>query len=67
MLSKLISILEEEAKNEKIVKIDKLFGKMTLDIICEVAFSFEMNALDNSELSEELEQAIKLFFEVIFF
>ena len=63
-VSKMSSILEIEAKSENIVKVDKLFGKMTIDIICGVAFAFEINALDNSEISEEMNGSVNQMMEV---
>jgi len=52
--SEMCSILKESANSAEVVQIDLLFGKLVLDIICKVAFDFELDALSNSTMFQGL-------------
>ena len=46
--AKLCSYLDTAAKENKVVKMDVIFGQLAFDVICEVAFQIDVGALDNS-------------------
>ena len=48
-VNKLCGQLEESACRGETVQIDKLFGKMTIDVICDVAFQIDMDELKLSQ------------------
>ena len=47
---KLMEQIKASSDKAPIIEMDVLFGQLTMDVICSVAFGFEMNALDNSQL-----------------
>ena len=48
LCAKLTEILDCKVKDKSIVEIDKLFGQLTVDVICEVAFQLNINALSDA-------------------
>jgi len=53
------------SKSPGVIPIDVLFGQLTIDVICNVAFQMDIKALKNSELFQELHTILHTFFEVI--
>ena len=52
LTTKMILKFEELSKTTGIIEVDKVFGQLTLDVICRVAFGYDMNALDDTQLFE---------------
>lgn len=50
VVSRLCKKLDEVADGDNSVEVDLLFSQMTVDIICEVAFQYSIEALEGSEL-----------------
>ena len=46
---KVCNVLDTAAERREVVEIDKLFGQLTVDVICEVAFQLDIGALEDSE------------------
>ena len=51
---KLCVVLDQAAESGAVVEMDKLFGQLTIDVICEIAFQFDINAIENSALLNKL-------------
>ncbi len=68
LTSKLITKLNERIQKgeagEAVVEMDVLFGQMTIDVICSLAFNYDVKALDDSEISNELHNWMRTFFEL---
>eukprot|EP01038_Epipyxis_sp_PR26KG_P004041 gene4041-5783_t len=60
---RLCSILNEHCCSKQPVEIDKLFGKLTIDIICNIAFQLDIDALGDSETFQKLHSAIRTLFK----
>lgn len=61
---KLISKLEFYADSDIPIELDKLFGQFTMDVICNVAFQLDLNALGDSDEFELLHESLCVQFEV---
>ena len=48
LVAKLCFYLESASKENKVVKMDVIFGQLAFDAICEVAFQMDVGALDDS-------------------
>lgn len=64
VVSDLCIKLQQLAEMEEIVEIDTLFGQMTVDIICEVAFQYKIDALKDSEAYEDIANTIQEYFKM---
>lgn len=59
---KLCDALRENAERKSVVRADYLFGQMTVDVICSLAFQYDLNAMENSQLAQEVHEAIRVSF-----
>ncbi len=51
LTDKMVTVLKTATKqSSKPIELDVLFGQMTMDVICNVAFGFDIKALDTSPL-----------------
>ncbi len=57
--------LEAGAKYGVVVAMDTIFGQLTMDVICEVAFGFKIHALENSLLFQNIHASLNSFLENI--
>lgn len=58
-------IFHKAAVNNEIVEVDKLCGKMTVDVICSVAFQYPINALGDSPKFQLLHDSLRQMFQNI--
>eukprot|EP01034_Spumella_vulgaris_P025005 gene25005-31408_t len=65
--AKLISHLERLSVNRTPVEIDTLFGQLTIDVICSVAFQYDISAMENSQEFQDVHQDLANRFESRFF
>ena len=56
-LSALIEDTSRKSPNS-VVELDKIFGQMTIDVICMIAFGIDINAMDNSLIFQASKTAI---------
>ena len=65
----LVSVLNEKIRSYVLtgvaVEIDKLFGQLTMDAICRIAFAYELHALEDSSEFNFLHRNLQTFLEVI--
>lgn len=50
VVNKACAIVDKAAESDSILNIDVIFGQLTIDVICEVAFQLDIKALDNSKI-----------------
>lgn len=50
LTSQLVDILIKKSANEQAIKMDVLFGRLTIDVICKVGFDLDIHALEDSAL-----------------
>lgn len=60
-LSNKLRVLAQNADNS--IEMDKLFGQLTVDIICKVAFQLDLNALDDSNTFQMMHENLRRQFE----
>ncbi len=46
--SKMSMMVSKYAESGDVLLIDKLFGQMSIDVICKIAFQYDLRALDES-------------------
>lgn len=52
LTAKLISSLRESAEKGEAIGIDRIFGQVTVDVICSVGFQYDMHAMEDSQISQ---------------
>lgn len=60
---KLLESLKDCSEKKSAVELDLLFGQLTVDVICSLAFQYDLHAMENSALSQELHEAIRITFQ----
>ncbi len=61
---KLCARLSDAAAAHSVVELDRLFGQLAVDVICSVAFQYDMCALDNSQVFQNMHKDLRVRFEV---
>ena len=49
-MSKLCTVFDGVADSGKSIDVDQVFSEMTVDVICEVAFQLNIDALSGSQI-----------------
>ena len=57
-------LLSEAADAGCVIQIDDLFSRLTIGIICKIAFQYDLNALDDSETYNALHSELNKLLEV---
>lgn len=52
LTSKLIALLKKSAENKTVMELDKVFGQVTVDVICSIAFQYDVQAMEDSEIAQ---------------
>lgn len=65
MLSaKVADVIAQAAAEGSLIDVDELFSKLTMDIICKVAFQYDLQALSDSDEFDGLHENTRLEMEV---